>query len=152
MKKITLSFVATLLWVFLQANIALAEEQPHIISTPDCPTGEICCPSKIYCSYKEGCGETGPWLLDASGLLSFEGVHEFNLSHFEADLIWWEKQKNKQYSASCSYEGQHETIGLWNNDGYKLNGNWEYSGFMNAHAICISNNPSECTGKQLSRD
>ncbi len=49
MKK--LSLIAVPLYLLLQSNVLLAEEQPHVVPTSGCPVGQECCPSEIYCSY-----------------------------------------------------------------------------------------------------
>ena len=139
--------MAASLCALLQSNVALAEEQPHLVPTPDCPVGEFCCPSKIYCSHKEGCGADDHWLID--GGVASEGVELFNLDKISANRLWFAQSRGKGYMYSCfykRYDGQYDFVELISKDGYKPNGNWEYSGFMNSMAECNTSNPLDCTG------
>lgn len=94
MNKIKLYLIAATLGALLQPHASLADELPHIVATLECPAGEVCCPEKIYCSYKEGCGNISTWLHDESPA-PFDGVQQFDLFKINASLLWWEKHKSK---------------------------------------------------------
>ena len=147
MNKTKLVFsIAASLAILFQSNTSLAEELPHIVTTPDCPIGQTCCPPEIYCSYSEGCGKSDFWLIDGQAVSSFEGVQQFSLSGISASII---NDKDKTYYYYCQYGSQYSYIRLIDAF-YKLNGNWQYLGFGNHSAKCNSNNPLDCTGtKQM---
>jgi len=130
------------LGTMLQSTFLWAEELPHIVPTPDCPVGQTCCPSEIYCSYSEGCGETDFWSVFGDTVSPFEGVKQFDLYKISAAAI---DNKNTIYAYFCKYGSPNNYISLIDLP-YKLNGDWQLSGFGNTRAYCNSNNPLDCTG------
>ena len=149
-KKIKLALTALpLLCVLFHSNIALAEESPHIVPALGCPAGETCCPSELYCSYGEACGDTDHWDYGTQ-VPAFEGVKQFILSKISATFL---SVEHKTYGFVCEYKSQDESsISLSLIDDphrYTITGNWEYSGFGNRIATCGSNNPLDCTGTKV---
>lgn len=142
MNRIKLIPIAASLAILFQSNTSLAEELPHIAATPDCPTGQTCCPSEIYCSYSEGCGESGFWLVDGQAVSPFEGVQQFSLSGILASIS---NDKDKTYWYYCQYGSQYSYIRLIDAP-YKLSGSWQYFDFGNHSAKCNSSNSLDCTG------
>jgi hypothetical protein len=123
----------------LQINSALANDVPRIVPALNCPEGQICCPAQVYCSYHDGCGETGSWWVDGQGVTPFEGVKQFMLTAIKASVSR-SSSSYKYYWYYCEYGD----IRLLDVD-YKLNGDWQYSGFGDTYAQCKSNDPAACT-------
>lgn len=156
MRNITLTIIA--LFSLLGSKMLLADQtEPHIEATPDCPEDQICCPSELYCSYKEGCGESNNWVIDNSynNIQSFEGVQRFILTRIivrsltKPDDI--EHKIHRNYYG-CSYNSPEIqdafssiTLIPWGNNNYKLIGNWRYLYFGSYTAECNTNNPLDCT-------
>ena len=149
-----LNFILLSLLLLLNSNPLFADEEPRMESTLDCPSGHICCPTVIYCSYTGGCGRSDDWRVDVrnAGLLPiFEGIVRFQFVYGGA--YRFEEQEFYEgyvciYQNSSAPNTPNALFGLVPKKGkgsYKLNGNWEYSGFMNRSAKCNSNNPLDCT-------
>ena len=148
MLKFQRNFNAIPVLVALQSSPALANDVPHIVPALNCPQGQVCCPSEIYCSYSEGCGDTGFWYADGQAISSFGGVKQFKLTNIQASIS---DPKAKTYWYYCNYTNIESEgyINLVDAD-YKLNGDWQYSGFGNENAKCKSNNPLDCTATKVS--
>jgi hypothetical protein len=131
-----LIFISICLLSIASLPTAYANETPHIVPTLNCPAGQTCCPSEVYCSYSEGCGDTGSWLANGQGN-AFQGIKRFILSGISASIS---NPKNKTYWIYCEYGDVKLTDAE-----YKLNGDWEYSGFGNINAKCKSGDPINCT-------
>jgi hypothetical protein len=76
-----------------------------------------------------------------------------------SDGVWGANVENKSFLFNCTYGGAGKDpfngIRLQSTQSnsflYKLNGNWEYSGFGTSDATCSTNNPLDCTGTQVSQ-
>ncbi len=126
------SIITALLISYTSYSIA---EEPHIIPAPGCPSGEICCPIAVVCSFLEGCGDSGDW--SAWGHAEFEGIRHFVLRKISAISI----MDGKKNGMMCEYDG---TISLGGTIKYSMAGSgWVY-GFMKKTAECPSGNPLNC--------
>lgn len=121
---------------------SFAGDVPHIVPTANCPAGQICCPTAVYCSYLDGCGDTGMWYAGGEGA-SYNGVKKFKLSDIGTNGSFPDK---KAYGAYCSYSTTDniDAAVLSSMVAYTLNGNWVF-GFMKERAKCADNNPLDCT-------
>lgn len=149
MSKSTKFLMSFFVLLILQASTVFANDVPHIVPTLNCPEGETCCPAVVYCSYAEGCGDTGNWMADGQALSSFAGVKKFELTNIQASVSSVSRTA-KTYWYYCNYQNK-ETGGYLDliDSGYTLIGNWEYSGFGNENAKCKSINPLDCTATKI---
>src|ERR1700730_2164856 len=80
-------------------NITLADEQPHVVLTANCLAGQTCCPTAVYCSYKEGtCGNAYNWYVSGNLAQAFIGVQKFELFQISSYPLY-----NSLYQINCSY-------------------------------------------------